>query len=249
MGPIYLVFGTAVLLFLTERMHPGRELPNSPGWYLRALFLNFCQLGIVILAGVTWNDWLRGPSLLNISTAMPLAVQGLLAWFLGTFVFYWWHRARHSSNLLWRVLHQIHHSASRIEILTAFYKHPLEIAANSIIISVVLFVLLGASPEAAAWFNVFAAAGELFYHSNLRTPHWVGYFMQRPEHHSIHHQYELHDYNYGDITWWDRLFGTFRDTDKFAARCGFREGSEQRLGEMLLFKDMHKTQSSISGIV
>lgn len=239
MGPIYLVFAIAVLLFLAERLHRGRELPTSPGWYLRALFLNLCQLGIVILAGVTWNEWLVGGSLLHISAAMPVVTQGLLAWFIGTFVFYWWHRARHKSNFLWRVLHQIHHSASRIETLTAFYKHPLEIAANSIIISVVLFVVLGASPEAAAWFNVFAAAGELFYHSNLRTPHWVGYFMQRPEHHSIHHQYELHHYNYGDITWWDRLFGTFRDTDKFALRCGFREGSEQRLGEMLMFKDVH----------
>jgi hypothetical protein len=43
-----------------------------------------------------------------------------------------------------RGLHQVHHSASRIEILTSFYKHPLEMAANSIIISVVLFAVLGA---------------------------------------------------------------------------------------------------------
>lgn len=239
MAPIYLVFAIAAALFLAERWMPGRTLPNSPGWYLRAVFLNLCQLGIVVLAGVTWNDWLQGSSLLTISGAAPAAVQGLVAWFIGTFVFYWWHRARHKSQLLWRGLHQIHHSASRIEILTSFYKHPLEIAANSIIISVVLFVGLGASPEAAAWFNVFAAAGELFYHSNLRTPHWVGYFMQRPEHHSIHHEFDVHDYNYGDITWWDRLFGTFRDTYVFTRRCGFREGREQRLGDMLVFRDVY----------
>jgi len=123
--------------------------------------------------------------------------------------------------------------------LTSFYKHPLEIASNSIIISFVLFVLLGASTEAAIWFNIFAATGELFYHANLRTPHWVGYFMQRPEHHSIHHQFDVHDFNYGDITWWDRLFGTFRDTTGFADRCGFREGRENKLIKMLLFKDVY----------
>lgn len=239
MAPIYLIFAIAAVFFLAERWMPGRALPNSAGWYFRAVFLNLCQLGIVVLAGVTWDEWLRGNSLLTIRSAAPAAVQGLVAWFIGTFVFYWWHRARHKSQFLWRGLHQIHHSASRIEILTAFYKHPLEIAANSIIISVVLFVVLGASPEAAAWFNVFAAAGELFYHSNLRTPHWVGYFMQRPEHHSIHHEFDVHDYNYGDITWWDRLFGTFRDTYVFARRCGFREGREQRLADMLLFRDVY----------
>lgn len=112
-------------------------------------------------------------------------------------------------------------------------------ASNSILISVVLFVVLGASPEAAAWFNLFAATGEFFYHTNLKTPHWVGYVMQRPEHHSIHHQYDLHDFNYGDITWWDRLFGTFKDTQTFAERCGFNEGSEERLGEMLAFRDVY----------
>jgi sterol desaturase/sphingolipid hydroxylase (fatty acid hydroxylase superfamily) len=81
--------------------------------------------------------------------------------------------------------------------------------------------------------------GEYFYHSNLRTPHWVGYFLQRPEHHSIHHQLDLHRFNYGDITWWDRLFGTFRDTDHFAKRCGFPEDHERRLVEMLIFEDAY----------
>ena len=45
----------------------------------------------------------------------------------------------------------------------------------------------------------------------LRTPRWVGYVMQRPEHHSTHHEFNVHNYNYGDIKWWDRFFGTFKD--------------------------------------
>lgn len=234
-----LIVAAALLFFTAERLLPGRTLPNSSGWYTRAVFLNLCQFGIVILAGVSWNIWLRQFSIFDLSQTLPAPAQGLLAWFIGTFVFYWWHRARHESNFLWVTLHQIHHSASRIEILTSFYKHPLEMAANSLIISFVLFMVLGASLEAAAWFNLFAATGELFYHSNLKTPHWVGYFMQRPEHHSIHHQFNVHKYNFGDITWWDRLFGTFKDTDQFAERCGFKEGREQRLGDMLLFSDVY----------
>lgn len=236
---VSLILVIASIFFVAERLFPGRALPHSSGWYGRAVFLNLCQFVVVLLAGVTWDDWFKGHSILDISESFPVIVQGALSWFIGTFVFYWWHRARHKSNLLWVSLHQIHHSPSRIEILTSFYKHPLEIASNSIIISFVLFVVLGASPEATVWFNIFAATGELFYHSNLKTPHWVGYFMQRPEHHSIHHQLDVHDFNYGDITWWDRLFGTFKDTEGFVERCGFHEGRESLLGRMLLFKDVY----------
>lgn len=237
--PTYLLLAIIALFFMAERRLEGRSLPHSRGWYIRSVLLNICQLCVVILAGYTWEVWLSGASLLTMSDSMPVYAQGLLSWFVGTFVFYWWHRARHKSNLLWRGLHQIHHSASRIEILTSFYKHPLEMASNSILISVVLFVVLGASPEAAAWFNLFAATGEFFYHTNLKTPHWLGYVMQRPEHHSIHHQYGVHDFNYGDITWWDRLFGTFKDAQGFTERCGFNKGSEERLGEMLIFRDVY----------
>lgn len=237
MIPILLIAFASVFFFLLEHVFPGRELPEAPGWYARATFLNLCQLAIVLLAGVAWNRWLQRLSLFHLSYSMTPFAQGLLGWFIGTFVFYWWHRARHDVDFLWRVCHQVHHSPSRIELMTAFYKHPLEIAADSILSSVLMFSLLGASPMAGAWFNVFAVLGEYFYHSNLKTPRWLGYFLQRPEHHSIHHQLDLHDFNYGDITWWDRLFGTFRDTDEFADRCGFPNGHEKNLGRMLVFHD------------
>ena len=236
---LILIFVLGAILFVAERAWPGRDLPHSSGWYLRAVLLNACQLGIVLIAGLSWNQWFSGWSVFSLGGQIPAILEGFLAWFVGTFVFYWWHRIRHSSRICWRVLHQIHHSAARIEILTAFYKHPLEIAANSIIASTIIFVILGGSTEAAGWFNVFAAGGEFIYHSNLKTPKWIGWFLQRPEHHSIHHQYRVHHFNYGDITWWDRMFGTFMDTDEFAPRCGFRSGREQQLGHMLVFVDAH----------
>jgi sterol desaturase/sphingolipid hydroxylase (fatty acid hydroxylase superfamily) len=232
-----LIFGITLVFFVFERILPGRELPETPGWYARALFLNLCQFGIVMLAGVSWNKRLQNWSVFHMPQSVSPILTGLLAWFIGTFVFYWWHRARHRVNFLWRVCHQIHHSPARIEVLTAFYKHPIEIAANSVIASTLVYSLLGGSAVAGAWFNVFAAVGEYFYHTNLRTPRWFGYFIQRPEHHSIHHQLDVHDFNYGDITWWDRLFGTFKDTNGFAPQCGFPSGREAYLGRMILFRD------------
>jgi sterol desaturase/sphingolipid hydroxylase (fatty acid hydroxylase superfamily) len=239
MHQLALIGMAAVAFIVAERLFPGRALPKSPGWYVRSTFLNAAQLGIVLIAGCTWSIWLQGASLFD-SAGLPAALQGFVAWFVGTFVFYWWHRARHASDLLWRTLHQIHHSASRIETLTSFYKHPLEIALNSILSAAILFPLLGADLEGSAWYSLFAALGEFYYHANLRTLRWTGYFLQRPEHHSIHHQLGVHHYNYGDITWWDRLFGTFRDVDDFAAACGYAGEREKRILEMLAFHDVHK---------
>lgn len=239
MDSFLLIFAAAAVFLVLERIFPGRELPASPGWYLRAALLNGAQLGVVLVAGVTWNRWLQGPSLLHLAQAGSPLLQGAVCWFVGTFVFYWWHRVRHASDSLWIGLHQIHHSATRIETFTSFYKHPLEIALNSVLASTIVYVVLGASIDAAGWYNLFAALGEFYYHSNLRTPRWTGWFLQRPEHHSIHHQRDVHHYNYGDITWWDRLFGTFRDTEGFSPACGYHGNREERLADMLAFKDVN----------
>ena len=75
---------------------------------------------------------------------------------------------------------------------------------------------------------------------NVKTPRWSGYFIQRPEQHSIHHQLDVHDYNYGDITWWDRLLGTFKDAETFVAKCGYHGDREQCFGRMLAFQDVNK---------
>ena len=83
------------------------------------------------------------------------------------------------------VFHQVHHSPTRIE--ASFYKHPVEILADSALAARVLFILLGVSLEGALWFNGFAAVGELFYHSNFRSPRGLKYFIQTRELHSVHH--------------------------------------------------------------
>ncbi len=239
------IFILAVLFLNLERRFPGRTLPNSKAWYLRAVFFNLVQFSLVFIAGATWNKWFQSYSLFDGESFfaqlpfLPAVVEAFVYWFLGTFIFYWWHRLRHQ-NGWWQIFHQIHHSPTRIEAMTAFYKHPLEMLVNSVIISTFLFLIFGGSVEAAGWYNFFGVAGELFYHSNLRTPRFLGYFLQRPEHHSIHHQMGVHNFNFGDITLWDRLFGTFKETDVFMPECGFDEQREEKLLSMLTFKDVHK---------
>src|SRR5260221_10406375 len=100
---------------------------------------------------------------------MSPAAGGCLAYFAGTFVFYWWHRWRHRVDVLWLGFHQIHHSPQRIEVITSFYKHPLEMMVNSIIGSLLVYSLLGLSLRAGAIYTFFTAAGEFFYYTNIKT--------------------------------------------------------------------------------
>lgn len=59
--------------------------------------------------------------------------------------------------------------------------------------------LLGLTPEAAAVANVFLTFNAFFQHANIRTPQWLGYIIQRPESHGVHHQRGVHRYNYSDL--------------------------------------------------
>ena len=233
------------LCFFLERSFPGWKLPPVKTWPIRVLAVNGVQLGVVLLAGVSWEKWAQGTSLLHLSDHMSPVAGGLFAYLIATFVFYWWHRLRHESDFLWLHFHQIHHSPQRLEVITSFYKHPLEMVVNSIIGSLLVYVLLGLNPEAAGIYTLATALGEFFYHTSCKTPRWVGYFFQRPEMHRIHHQYGYHKNNYGDIVWWDMIFGTYENPKEFNDRCGFDQTpeapKEQSLFKMLAFHDVHKT--------
>lgn len=235
------IFAAFVFCFLLERARPGWRLPAVRGWWWRVLAINGAQLAIVVVAGFTWERWAARASLLHLSEHVGPALGGLIAYFIATFVFYWWHRARHESDLLWRFFHQIHHSPQRLEVITSFYKHPIEMAVNSLIGSALVYALLGLTPEAGAVYTLCTALGEFFYHTNVTTPRWVGFFFQRPEMHRIHHEHGRHRNNYGDITWWDMLFGTYENPARFAKTCGFDDAREQRLGDMLRWRDVHRS--------
>jgi sterol desaturase/sphingolipid hydroxylase (fatty acid hydroxylase superfamily) len=235
----YIILVGAACMAL-ERVRPGWVLPKVSTWPWRVVAANLVQLAVVLLAGLTWERWLQAQSLFAVSKALPPIAAGALAYFFATFVFYWWHRWRHESDALWRIFHQIHHSPQRIELITSFYKHPLEMIVNSLIGSVLIFTVLGLSLEASVVYTACTALGEFFYHTSVTTPRWFGYIFQRPEMHRIHHQYGRHKNNYGDIVWWDMLFGTYENPREFSATCGFDPVNEERLAEMLRFVDVHQ---------
>lgn len=236
-----LLFAIAVALFLAERLWPARELPPTENWWMRVLFVNAVQIGIIILAGYTWDRWLHSTALFRLRDHAGVLAQGFIAYFISTFVYYWWHRWRHESAFFWRLCHQLHHSPARIELVTSFYKHPVEITINSLISAGLVYLVLGCSVEAGAVYTFLTAAAEYFYHLNLRTPRWIGSFLQRPESHRIHHQYRHHTQNFADLPLWDALFGTFHNptSAEVPRRCGYDDWREDRFDDILAFRNVH----------
>ena len=244
MNSLLIACCVGVLMMVLERGMPATILPKVPGWLWRAIMLNLCQIAVVIVAGFTWNAWLQGNSLLQ-AHDWPVWIGAFSTYLFSTFVFYWWHRIRHESPFWWRVAHQIHHSASRLEILTSFYKHPFEIVVNSILSAVVVYPIMGCSTTQGGYYTILNAIGEMFYHWNIRTPRWVGHLFQRPESHRIHHQRNRHSKNYSDLPVWDKLFGTFsnpKNGDNIV--CGFSGGLEMQLPAMLFLKEVESKRTS-----
>lgn len=232
--------GVGFLLMFLERLFPAQPLPKVRGWWTRVIVINCFQAAIVIAGGFLWERWFESASLFKLSNYTSTWVSAFIAYLVITFVYYWWHRARHDISFLWLTLHQVHHSPSRIETITSFFKHPLEILINSILITIIIFGILGINRTAGQIVTVITCYAEFFYHMNLKTPFWAGFFIQRPEMHRFHHQVGRHYNNFADLPIWDFLFGTYFNPKSEKTNCGFLPAREKQFWNMIQFKDVNK---------
>lgn len=228
-----IVVAVAAVMMLAERVCPAWRRADDGAWVVRALALSLLQAAVAFAGVITWDRWFSQASLVDLS-GIGSAWGVVLGYLLVTFVYYWWHRARHAVPMLWRYLHRLHHSPSRIEILTSFYKHPLELILNGMLSSALLFFVLGLSPLVVSLTVLVTGLAELAYHWNVRTPRWLGWFFQRPEMHRVHHARGSHTSNFSDLPVWDALFGTLRNPRGDVEVCGFPE--EQKLVRLLAGK-------------
>ncbi len=159
-----------------------------------------------------------------------------------------YHRACHRVGLLWRLFHQLHHSPARVDMAGAVFFHPLDALVYSSTPVLVGSFLLGLDPRAAALAGFVAAFYGLFQHWNVRTPRWLGYLIQRPESHCVHHEYGVHAFNYSDFPLWDILFGSFRNPAAWEGRAGFDPEASRRIKAMLLFEDVNPPQHRASAL-
>jgi sterol desaturase/sphingolipid hydroxylase (fatty acid hydroxylase superfamily) len=235
--PIMLLLGGCLIVL--EHRYPAHPLEPERRWYIRAAIINAVQLLVFVGVDAAWARWAGAASLFALESKVSPVVGALLAYFIFTFVIYWWHRLRHGSDLIWRVFHQFHHSPKRIQTLTAYYIHPLDMVVALCISNSILFPLLGLGIEAAGWYTLITGFAGFFIHANIRVPRQVGYVFQTPEMHRLHHKSGHHAHNYSDIVCWDLLFGTYLNPEQPIMHCGFNEEMETDVIPMLLGKDLH----------
>jgi len=230
------------LLFLApflalEVFWRARRYDAPSGWRLRALAVSLAAFGVSMGAGRLWAAVLPQWSLLE-GAALGTWGGAAVGIVLYELAHYWYHRAAHRFDWLWRLGHQVHHSAESLDAFGAYYLHPLDAALFTTWAVLVFFPVLGLTPEAGAIASAFLAFNAAFQHANIRTPRWLGYLIQRPESHGVHHGRGIHRYNYADLPLWDILFGTFRNPGarETPVSAGFYRGASARLGAMLAWR-------------
>ena len=231
------VLGLYAVLILLEALFPARPLPRVKGWKSRALVVFVFYFFLSSYLPLFWDETLARYQLFSLEGLNPLVGAGIGVLIYELLV-YVWHRTMHRVHWIWRSFHQMHHSAERVDSYGAFYFSPLDIVGFTLLASLSLTVVVGLSAQAVTYFFYATTFLGVFQHTNIRTPQWLGYIVQRPESHSIHHGRGIHQYNYSDLPLFDILFGTFRNPKNFVRESGFYDGASAKIPQILLFKDI-----------
>ena len=177
--------------------------------------------------------------------AVPLPLAFVVSFLALDLVIWIQHVAFHRVPLLAR-LHRMHHIDLDIDVTTGLRFHPVEIL-TSLLVKFAAVIVLGAPAAAVLAFELALNLGSLFNHSNVRMPtrldRLLRGFVVTPDMHRVHHSImpEEINSNFGFfLSWWDRLFGTYRAAPRAghdAMTIGVRDTRDPsvcaRLGPML----------------
>lgn len=225
------------LLIAWETLAPARPLPKISGWRTRALTSFVAYFYLSTYLPLWWDPLLSQYQLFDLS-GLGIAGGAVVALVLYESLLYAWHRAMHSNKFLWRVFHQMHHSAERMDSYGAFYFSPADMVGFTMLSSIALTLLVGVDPAAITVFLLVTVFLAVFQHANVSTPRWLGYFIQRPESHGVHHARKVHFKNFADFPIFDILFGSFENPEGYEHEAGFYDGASARVWDMLLCRDV-----------
>jgi sterol desaturase/sphingolipid hydroxylase (fatty acid hydroxylase superfamily) len=217
----------------------------------------FRNLGIVVLdtvvlrllfpaaaVGMAWTAEERNWGLLN-HVALPYLAKVVVSVVALDLLIYLQHVMFHAVPALWR-LHMVHHADLDFDLTTGNRFHPLEIV-SSMLLKIAAVAALGPPAIAVLAFEVLLNATAIFNHANVRIPLAVDrvlrWFLVTPDMHRVHHSVLAAETNsnFGfNLTWWDRLLGTYREQPRFGHEemtiglRQFRDRDRLGLGRMLV---------------
>ncbi len=237
--------GIFLVLMIAEELFPGRPLTKIKYWKLIGMVLFLINFFLSSYLPLIWNETLTQYQLMDLSFLGDLG-GGIVALLIFEFGVYIWHLSMHKSNFLWRIFHQMHHSAERVDTYGAFFFSPMDMLGFTFLTSLAMVVVGGFTAQATTYAIYGSTFLAVIQHTNIKTPRWMGYIFQRPESHSVHHQKGVHAFNYSDLPLFDLIFGTFNNPREFAAETGFYPGASARIGEMFLFKDINRANEELN---
>jgi sterol desaturase/sphingolipid hydroxylase (fatty acid hydroxylase superfamily) len=197
-------------------------------------------LGVVGLA-----LWAEGA---GVGLFHAVAVPGWVA-FPVTVVFldlavYAQHVLFHRVPWLWR-LHRVHHADVDVDVTTGLRFHPAEMVL-SLVLKGAVVLAVGGGAAAVLAFEVLLNLSSMFTHANVALPAQMDRvaraLLVTPDMHRVHHSVRRDECNtnFGFmLSWWDRLFGTYRAQpasghDRMTLGLdAFRAPGDQRLHRLL----------------
>jgi sterol desaturase/sphingolipid hydroxylase (fatty acid hydroxylase superfamily) len=236
------------LLLLAEKKRPLRQATvnklkrvprNLALGGVTALAVNL--LFVPVVSAVARRVQKRKLGLLN-RLPLPAPLQFIAALMLLDYTFYWWHRWLHENGFLWR-FHIVHHADLDLDVSTAARFHFGEYLLSTPYRAAQI-ILIGASPVAAATFELMFMLAAEFHHGNVRLPldveRRLNTFMVTPRMHGIHHSIiaDESNANYATIlTVWDWLHRTLRlnvpQDEITIGLAAYRDESELMLSKLL----------------
>jgi sterol desaturase/sphingolipid hydroxylase (fatty acid hydroxylase superfamily) len=250
--PLKLAFfgGWIGLLLLWERFLPAAPRPadmtlsqstrvggnvtlgaiNAILWIMVTLTLSVIALGVSPERG--FLEWRSGWSEGWVGLAVDILVLDLFAYF--------WHRAAHENETLWR-FHEVHHRDEFLDVTTGLRFHFGETIFGSAV-RAVLLIALGSPIEHVIIFDLAVMVMNWFSHSNIKLPAWfekpLSFLVVTPGLHWIHHKTSKpeSDQNYAVIfSFWDMFFGTRAERDRrIGMEVGLRHVGDVPLGRLLI---------------
>jgi sterol desaturase/sphingolipid hydroxylase (fatty acid hydroxylase superfamily) len=147
-------------------------------------------------------------------SALPMWSQALLAVVLGDVLVYWWHRACHAWEPLWR-FHAVHHTSEQLDWVAAHREHPVDGVTTALAANLPAFAMCFRM-DTVAIVIAFRAMWAIFIHSNVRLPLGpLRVLLGSPELHHWHHaKRDRTEHNFANLApWLDMLFGTYHRPD------------------------------------
>ncbi len=212
--------GVFLLMALWEVVAPRRKRTTSKAvrwsWNLgltvmNPLIVRFLFPVVAVAVAVKARE--QGWGLLN-AYPLPYWLSFPVAIIFLDMVAYFQHLMFHAVPLFWR-LHMIHHADLDYDVTTGLRFHPIEIVI-SMLVKMSAVAVLGPPLAAVVVFEIILNGMSMFNHGNVRLPAAFDGILRllvvTPDMHRVHHSIYPRETNsnFGfNLSWWDRIFGTY----------------------------------------